>query len=68
MNFSYPLYAPKRFDIELDTGEADEDTMPASTENAEPGTELSYGIRTPAEQSTVAVTVEDKWTSTERTT
>jgi hypothetical protein len=58
VNFSYPMYRPKAFDIALDAGESGEATVSASADGAEPGTDLSYGVRTPAGESTVAVTVE----------
>lgn len=67
VNFSYPLYRPKGFDIPLDPGAAGEATVSASSTNANPGTELTYGIRTPTGRSEVAVTVESAPTATENT-
>lgn len=64
VNFSYPLYQPKGFDIVLDPGETGEATVSASSEGADPGRELDYGIRTPTEQSGVGVTVESESPST----
>jgi len=58
VNFSYPLYRPKGFDIVLGSGESGETTVSASAERADPGAELEYGVRTPAGKSTVTVTVE----------
>jgi hypothetical protein len=65
VNFSYPLYRPKGFDIVLDPGESGETTVSASSRDADPGTELEYGVRTPAGRSTVAVTVTTESNSTE---
>lgn len=67
VNFSFPMYRPKGFDIVLDPGESGEATVSASSENVEPGTELNYGVRTPAGSSTVSVTVETEPNSTETT-
>lgn len=67
VNFSYPLYRPKGFDIVLDPGESREATVSASSEDAAPGTELQYGVRTPAGESTVTVAVETESNSTEST-
>ncbi|MFC7059306.1 hypothetical protein [Halovenus salina] len=60
VNFSYPTYRPKGFDIVPDADESGETTVSASAEGAEPGTTLEYGVRTPAGRSTVTVTVEDE--------
>lgn len=67
VNFSYPMYRPKGFDIVLDPGGSDEATVSASTKDADPGTGLEYGIRTPVGQSTVAVAVEPESSTTEST-
>jgi hypothetical protein len=67
VNFSYPLYQPKGFDISLAAGESGEATVSASSKNAEPGKELEYRIRTPAGKSKVSVTVESEATATEST-
>lgn len=67
VNFSYPMYRPEGFDIVLDPGESGEATVLASSKNADPGTELKYGVRTPAGKSTVFVTVGTESTSTETT-
>ncbi|MBP1987773.1 hypothetical protein [Halolamina salifodinae] len=58
VNFSYPLYRPKGFDIALDPGESGTESVEASTEDADPGQEIDYGIRTPAGQGSVSVTIE----------
>lgn len=58
VNFSYPMYMPKAFDLPLDPGESGTATVEASIEDADSGTEIEYGVRTPAGESTVAVTVE----------
>lgn len=65
VNFSYPMYRPKGFDIPFDPGTSGEATVSASSEAAEPGQELEYGIRTPTAESDVTVTVEAESTSTE---
>jgi len=57
VNFSIPMYRPEGFDIVLDPGEFGEATISASSNDADPETELEYGVRTPAGKSTVAVTV-----------
>lgn len=67
VNFSYPMYRPNGFDIALDSGASGEATVSASSDEADPGTELEYDVRTPAGQSTVAVAVETEPSSTERT-
>ncbi len=71
VNFSYPLYRPKGFDIVLTPGESGEATVSASSEDADPGRELDYGVRTPTEESGVSVTVVEASrsgsTSSERT-
>jgi hypothetical protein len=67
VNFSHPLYRPKAFDIVLDPGRSGEATVSASSEDADPGTELEYGVRTPAGKSTVTVAVEHESSSTEST-
>ena len=83
VNFSSPLYRPKAFDIVLDPGASDETTVSASSEpprgqaprhspcflcrDADPGSSLEYGVRTPAGQSTVAIAVEPESNATERT-
>ncbi len=66
VNFSYPLYRPKGFHIELEPGASGEATVSASSKDTEPGTELRYGVRTPAGRSAVAVAVETGSPSTER--
>lgn len=58
VNFSYPLYGPKGFDIALDPGESDTERVEASTEDADPGQEIDYGIRTPAGERSVTVAIE----------
>lgn len=58
VNFSYPLYMPKGFDIALDPGESGTERVEASTEDADPGQEIEYGIRTPVGEGSVSVTVE----------
>lgn len=58
VNFSYPLYRPKGFDIALDPGESGTERVEASTEDADSGQEIDYGIRTPAGERSVSVTVE----------
>jgi hypothetical protein len=65
VNFSYPLYRPKGFDIALAPGESGEATVSASSRDADPGTGLEYGVRTPAGESTVAVAVATESNSTE---
>jgi hypothetical protein len=67
VNFSYPMYRPKGFDIVLDPGESDETTVSASSRDADPGTGLEYGVRTPVGKSTVAVAVEPESSPTEST-
>ena len=67
VNFSYPMYRPKGFDIVLDPGGSGEATVSASSRDADPGTELEYGVRTPEGESTVAVTVETESSSSEST-
>jgi hypothetical protein len=57
VNFSHPICRPEGFDVALGPGESGEATVPASSEEADPGTELGYGVRTPAGESTVTVTV-----------
>lgn len=65
VNFSYPLYRPKGFDIPLDPGRSGEATVSASSEDADPERELEYGLRTPAGKSNLTVTVEAESTPTE---
>ena len=67
VNFSYPFYHPKGFDIELESGASGEATVSAEVDDAEPGRELSYGVRTATGTSTVTTTVESASTATERT-
>jgi hypothetical protein len=67
VNFSYPMYRPKGFDILLEPGASDEATVSASSRDADPGTGLEYGVRTPTGQSTVAVAVEAESHSTATT-
>lgn len=64
VNFSYPLYRPKGFDIELDAGESGEASVSASAEGADSGKEIDYGVRTPVGETTVTVTVQDDGTAT----
>jgi hypothetical protein len=61
------MYRPKGFDIVLDPGGSGEATVSASSRDADPGTELEYGVRTPEGESTVAVTVETESSSSEST-
>lgn len=68
VNFSHPMYRPKGFDIALDSGEAGEEVVSASSENAEPGKKLIYDVRTPAGESEVSVTVEADSTANESAT
>jgi len=63
VNFSYPMYMRKAFDLPLDPGESATATVEASIEDADSGTEIEYGVRTPAGESTVAVTVEGESTT-----
>ena len=65
VNFSYPRYQPKGFDLALAPGESATATVPASSENAESGRTLEYGVRTAAGRATVATSVEGE--STEST-
>ena len=67
VNFSYPLYRPKGFDIVLDPMESGEGTVSATSKNADPGRELNYGVRTPAGESEVSVTVEADSSVTQNT-
>jgi hypothetical protein len=59
VNFSYPLYMPKAFDLPLDPGESGTATVEAEIKDADAGKTIEYGVRTPDCESTVAVTVED---------
>jgi hypothetical protein len=68
VNFSYPLYRPKGFDIMLDPGESGDATVSASSDDADPGQELEYGVRTPTEKSSVTVTVASESSSTATST
>lgn len=65
VNFSYPLYRPKGFDIPLEPGASGEATISASSEGAESGRELEYGLRTPAGKSELTVTVAAESTDSE---
>ncbi|MFD1525161.1 hypothetical protein, partial [Halolamina salina] len=47
VNFSYPLYAPRGFDIPLDPGQSGTETVGAEVRDADPGREIDYGVRTP---------------------
>lgn len=67
VNFSYPMYQPKAFDLALAPGESATATVPASTENAESGRTLEYDVRTAAGRATVETTVEGESGSTEST-
>jgi len=67
VNFSYPLYKPEGFDIQLEPGQSGEARISARSENADPGSELTYDVRTPVDESEVTVTVEAAPTSTEST-
>lgn len=67
VNFSHPTHMAKGFDIVLGSGESGEATVSASTNRADPGTELKYGVRTPAGVSDETVTVETESSSTEST-
>jgi hypothetical protein len=58
VNFSYPMYMPKAFDVALDSGESGTATVEAEIEDAEAGKAIEDGVRTSAGESTVAVTVE----------
>ena len=58
VNFSYPMYMPKGFDVSLDPGASGADTVNAEIRDADPGKEIEYGVRTPAGETTVHVTVE----------
>lgn len=68
VNFSYPLYRPKGFAIDLAPGASGETTVSASSEEIDPERQLDYGIRTPGEESTVTVTVKAESTSTSSST
>jgi hypothetical protein len=57
------MYRPEGFDVVLDPGQSGEATVSASSDDADPGTELEYGVRTPAGKSTVAVTVATETTN-----
>lgn len=65
VNFSYPLYMPEGFDIVLDPGESGTANVEASTEHADPDQEIEYGVRTPAGEGSVAVTIESESGGTE---
>ncbi|WP_435118752.1 hypothetical protein [Halolamina sp. C58] len=58
VNFSYPLYAPKGFDIPLDPGQSGTERVAAEVRDAESVEEIEYGIRTPVGETTVTVAVE----------
>lgn len=57
VNFSYPLYRPEGFDVELVPGESGSATVEATSEGADSGQTLSYGIRTPLGRREVSVDV-----------
>ncbi|QKY20217.1 hypothetical protein B4589_007440 [Halolamina sp. CBA1230] len=58
VNFSYPMYMPKGFAVSLDPGASGADTVEAEIRDAEDGKEIEYGVRTPAGETTVSVTVD----------
>ena len=58
VNFSYPMYMPEGFDIPLDSGASGEASVEADVRDAESGREIDYGVRTPAGETEVSVTVE----------
>jgi hypothetical protein len=58
VNFSYPLYQPKGFELALAPGESATATVPAKSGTAESGRTLEYDVRTAAGRTTVETTVE----------
>lgn len=64
VNFSYPVYSAKGFDIVLDPGEADETSISARTRNAGRTSGATYRVRTPSGNSEVSVTIGGESSST----
>ena len=71
VQFSFPLYSFRTFDNVLGPGESGESVVSIRTDNANPGDDLTYVVRTPTGTSEVSVAVESRSstsTSTESST
>lgn len=58
VNFSFPYYYPKGFDVVLEPGESGSTTVRATSEGAKGGDVLEYGVRTPVGRREMRVAVD----------